>query len=191
MADFCGALNAAFRGGLHWLQVREKDLDARELLDLVRTAVAAARRYGARVLVNGRPDLAVMAGADGVHLPEDGLAPGEVRRTFPHLLVGASVHSPARAGEVSSQQADFVLFGPIFPSPGKERFAQGIAELAEAVRQASAPVVAVGGIEPARVGSCLAAGAGGVAAIRGIWGAADIAAATRRYLDELASSARG
>jgi thiamine-phosphate pyrophosphorylase len=157
---------AAARAGVDFVQVREKDLLARALRGLVGEVVAAVAGTGARVLVNGRPDVAVAAGAHGVQLPEEGLPVREVRDAFPGLVIGASRHSLEGARRAEDEGADFVVFGPVFATPGKEARAFGTTRLAEAARGLRIPVHAIGGIEPATAASAVAAGARGLAAIR-------------------------
>jgi len=156
----------AARAGVDAIQVREKDLPARALARLVRAVRAAVAGTATRVLVNGRPDLALATGADGVQLPEEGLAVGEVRRAFPSLVVGASCHSAEAARRAAAEGAHFVVLGPVFATPGKEERALGLEVLARACAVAGVPVHAIGGVEPARVPALRAAGACGGAAIR-------------------------
>src|SRR5262245_17284112 len=108
----------AARAGVERVQVREKDLPDAALLELVAAVVASVLGTATRVLVNGRPDVAEAAGAAGVQLPEAGLPVAEVKRVFPGLEVGASRHSVAGALQAAAEGADFVLLGPIFPTPG-------------------------------------------------------------------------
>ncbi len=180
--DLC---RAAARAGVDWIQLREKDLDGRELLDLAKLVVASVEGTGARVLVNSRPDVARLAGAHGVQLPEDGLPVAQVKRAFPELIVGASRHDATGARNAGSAGADFVLVGPLFPSPGKQERALGTLAFAGAARAAGVPVHAIGGIDASSARQAVRAGATGVAAIRPFL--ADAAAgvhALRRALEE-------
>lgn len=152
--------------GVDYVQVREKDLDARALLTLVRELLAAIGGRATRLLVNGRPDVAIAAGAHGVELPEAGLDVSAVRAAFPVLLIGASCHSLAAAVRAEQGGADFVVFGPVFPTPGKEDRAAGLDALAAVTDRLRIPVHAVGGIDGSRVSAVTVAGARGVAAIR-------------------------
>ena len=176
--DLVAAIAAACAAGLGWVQVREKHLPPRELLAFARAVVRAAAPFGSRVLVNDRADIAVLAGAHGVHLSEGSVSAAEIRATFPDLLVGASVHGLERARAAAADGADFVVFGPVFDTPSKRDFGepQGLFALTEVVTQVGVPVVAIGGIGPGEVASCLAAGARGVAAIRGLLGVGDVTA---------------
>jgi len=165
-ASLAEDVRSAAAAGLDFVQLREKDLAAGALLELARAVVAAVAGTGTRVLVNGRPDVAVLAGAHGVQLPSEGLPIAAVRRSFPLLLVGASCHDVAEARAAAAAGASLVLFGPVLPSPGKEARAQGLEALAEVARAVEADVYAIGGIDAESAPRALGAGARGVAAIR-------------------------
>ena len=145
------------------IQVREKDLDGGALLAYVRAAIAT----GARVMVNDRVDVALAAGAYGVHLPERGMAIADVRAIAPQLAIGVSRHTIE--GVRAAAGADYVQLGPIWRTPGKgEPLGPLALEGARAVT--TAKLVAVGGIETLeRVRAARRAGADGVAAIRAVW----------------------
>ncbi|HVR69466.1 MAG TPA: thiamine phosphate synthase [Vicinamibacteria bacterium] len=156
----------AAAAGLDWVQVRERDLPDAALLLLVQDVQAAVAGSATRVLVNGRPDVAVAAGAAGVQLPEEGLPVHEVRRAFPTLVVGASCHSLAAARRAEEGGADFIVLGPVFPTPGKEGRSLGVRGLSEVVRSSRVAVYAIGGMDVSSAPRAVAAGAGGLAAIR-------------------------
>jgi thiamine-phosphate pyrophosphorylase len=153
--------------GVDLIQIRERDLPAGELYTVVETAVLETGSLATRILVNDRLDVAVAAEAAGVHLPAHGLPIAEVRGAYPNLLIGASTHNleELRAAEV--QGADFAVFGPVFETPSKLAYGGplGIEKLGEAVRAVRIPVLALGGITFANAGTCLGAGAAGLAAI--------------------------
>jgi thiamine-phosphate pyrophosphorylase len=163
--DLAALVARAAQAGVDFVQVREKELEGAALRDLVASVVRAVAGTATRVLVNGRPDVAAATGAHGVQLPEDGLPVAAVRRGFPGLLVGASRHALASALAAERDGADFVLLGPVFATPGKDR-ALGLDALAAAARALRVPVHAVGGIDAARAPEVWNAGATGVAAIR-------------------------
>jgi len=148
------------------IQIREGDLDGRELASLAGRIARRTRGTRTRVVVNDRADVALAAGADGVHLRADGPDVERVRALgAPDWIVGRSVH---RQDEVRAHgSADYLLFGTVFPSPSKPSGtpAQGTSALAEAARSTDRPVMAIGGITPARAAACVAAGAAGIAAI--------------------------
>ena len=153
------------------MQIREKDLSARELLHLAQGAVQSG---GARILVNDRLDVALAAGAAGVHLGRASLPAAEVVRwcragNAPQgFLIGVSCHSFEEVREAETAGADYAFFGPVFDTPSKRPFRapQGIARLGEVCRAVGIPVLAIGGVEEENVVSCIRAGAAGVAAIR-------------------------
>jgi len=180
--DLATVARDAAVGGADRIQVREKDLGGHALRALVSGVVAATAATAARVLVNGRPDVAVAAGAWGVQLPEDGLPVAEVRRAFPGLEIGASRHTVEGARRAEDEGADFVMLGPVFASPGKEERALGLAPLEEAARSLRIPVHAIGGIDAGNARRVVEAGARGLAAIRAFLDgpAADVARALRK-----------
>jgi thiamine-phosphate pyrophosphorylase len=161
MADWFHALAAA---GIGALQLREKDLGDRDLHELTRLA-RAVLPPSIRLLVNGRVDIALAAGADGVHLPADGLPVAALRARFgPGVLVGRSTHRIEEVERARDEGADYVTFGPVYASPGKGRPA-GLGELRRAAA-AGVPVYALGGVTLERFGELAGAGAAGIAAIR-------------------------
>lgn len=164
--DLAALAREAAQGGVDRIQVREKDLPARALSALVADVVASTSDTPARVLVNGRPDVAVATGAHGVQLPEDGLPVSATKRAFPGLEIGASRHTVEGARRAEGEGADFVLLGPIFATPGKEDRALGLGPLREAARSLRIPVHAVGGIDAGNARLAVEAGARGLAAIR-------------------------
>jgi thiamine-phosphate diphosphorylase len=176
-------VRSAAAAGLDFVQLREKDLAGRALLELARAVVAAVAGTQARVLLNGRPDVAMMAGAHGVQLPAEGLPVAAVRQAFPSLLVGASCHDVAEARAATAAGASLLLFGPVLASPGKEGRAQGMEALREVARAVDADVYAIGGIDAESAPRALEAGARGVAAIRPFL--RDAGAAVRTFRNRL------
>ena len=151
------------RDGVEWIQIREKDLPARELLELTRAVIAMGG--AARVLVNGRLDVALAAGAHGVHLPAHSVAPYELRRiASAGFLIGVSCHTVHEVVQAEAEQASFAVFSPIFESQGKGP-PLGLDKLAEAARAVKIPVLALGGVSRGNARACVAAGAAGVAGI--------------------------
>lgn len=174
--------------GLRAVQLREKDLEARALLALADTLRDSTRRRGARLIVNDRADVALAARADGVQRTHSSLPVSALRAIGPAgFLVGASVHSEPEARAAVAQGADFVVFGPVYDTPSKRSYGppQGLPALESVARAAARPVLAVGGLTPARVREVLGAGAAGVAVIGAIYGATRPADATKAFLDAL------
>ena len=161
-------IEANARRGVDWVQIREKDLESRELLALTRQAVARVARYRSRVLVNGRLDVALAAGAHGVHLTSDAPAPADLRPAAPSgFLIAVSTHTVAEVRRAEREGADFAVFGPVFPTMSKPGLVDipGLAGLRLACRAVEMPVAALGGITPEREQPCADAGAAAVAAI--------------------------
>jgi len=163
------------------VHLREKDLGGRALLDLARALAAVCRARGQRLLVNDRLDVALAAGADGVHLPSAGVPPADARRLLGSgALVGVSCHSVEDVRRARDGGASFATLSPLFDTPSKR--AHGPPLGLEPLRAGAAlglPLVALGGITPERAAEARAAGAAGVAAIRAWLAAADPAAAVR------------
>jgi thiamine-phosphate pyrophosphorylase len=147
--------------GVDFIQIREKDLSARELFEFTLAVIEVRdnelrKRLPVKIFVNSRADVALATGADGVHLPSD--AP---RETLPGLLVSRSCHT---LDEIRASNANFVTFGPIFETPGKNA-AVGLKALAAAC-QLGKPVYALGGVNWDNAIDCMRAGAEGIAGIR-------------------------
>ena len=162
-------VSAAVAGGIQLIQLREKNLTARVLFELTERVMEIVRGTSTKVLANDRADIAAGAGADGVHLTTRSLEAAVVRRTFgPHFLIGVSTHSQVEARRARDAGADFVVFGPIFPTQSKKEYGPplGIGKLSEVAHElAPIPVLAIGGVSNDNAGECLRAGASGVAAI--------------------------
>jgi thiamine-phosphate pyrophosphorylase len=150
--------------GVDWIQIREKELPARELVRLVRRAVD----LGAKVLVNTRVDVAIAAGAAGVHLPDGSTAASDWRGIAPAgFLIGVSCHSLEDVIRAEGEGADYVLFGPVFAPLSKtsDLAPRGVEELERVTAAVKIPVLALGGITSENAAACVAAGAAGVAGI--------------------------
>ena len=155
----------AAAAGATMIQVRAKTLDTRELVALVQDVVAAARSVP--VLVNARADVALACGAQGVHLPSDGLAAGVVRSIVPAgFLIGVSCHVLEELGRAEGEGADFAVYGPVFATASHPGAAPvGLEALATAARAMRIPIYALGGITEDNAALCITAGAVGIAGI--------------------------
>lgn len=181
-------LEAASRSGVGAIQLREKDLDGRGLYERARRLVDLCAGGTTRVLVNDRADIARAANADGVHLPDAGIAVESARSVLgPRALIGRSIHG--REDMAESPGADYFIFGPIFETPSKQRYGapQGLERLAEVSRASDVPVVAIGGITVERVRDVLACGACGVAVMGAILSSDDPSGSVRAFKEALAS----
>ena len=177
-ADLVAAVHAAAAGGVHLIQIREQRLESRDLLDVTRRCVEVARGTRARVLVNDHLDVALAAGAHGVHLRSDSFAAARARSiATPGFLIGRSVHSVEDATRAAADDAiDYLMFGTVFASASKPgRRPAGVAALADVVRATTIPVLAVGGVTVDTASQVGKAGAAGVAAIRLFGGRAPLA----------------
>jgi len=169
---------AAKLEGVDYLQLREKDLTGRELYHLA-LDIKQVLPPGTRLLINDRLDVALAAGADGVHLGENSLPPAVARRLLgPEKIMGVSVHSVTAAREAEKAGADYLLFGHIFPTTSKEGIPpRGVGSLREVVASVGIPIIALGGINAANARQCLAAGVRGVAVMSAVMAAPDPARA--------------
>lgn len=154
--------------GVEWVQIREKDLSARDLYDLIRQVLSLANPYRSKILVNTRVDVALAAGAAGAHLPAGSPAPSVWRAiTPPGFLLGVSCHTLDEVRAAEDQGADYTVYGPVFPPRSKATVVEprGIEGLAQAVCAVRIPLLALGGITAANAEDCRRAGAAGIAAI--------------------------
>jgi len=161
-------LRAAPVEGVHLVQIRERDLDGGPLTRLVSACVDAIRGTRARVLVNDRFDVAVAAGAHGVHLRGDSFPAPRIRAYAPPgFLIGRSVHSASDAVMAADGDAvDYLIFGTVFESRSKpDRVAAGLRELTAVADATRIPVLAIGGMTSDRIADVMRAGAAGVAGI--------------------------
>ncbi len=151
--------------GVDWIQIREKDLSARALFKLVEAACKLPNPHGSKTLVNTRADVAMSAGAAGVHLPS-GSPPARFWRR-PGFLVGVSCHSVEDVCRAEAEGADYVVFGPVFSPLSKPAGLEpkGLDELARAAKAVRIPVLALGGVTRENTAACVAAGAAGIAGI--------------------------
>ncbi|HEV2615100.1 MAG TPA: thiamine phosphate synthase, partial [Candidatus Acidoferrales bacterium] len=179
--DLLVRIEHAVAAGVDWVQIREKDLPARDLLALTQRAICAAKNklkatsnIRTRVVVNDRLDVAIAADAAGVHLGGSSLPIGEVVRWCragnapKDFLIGASCHTIQEAVAAEGAGANYIFFGPVYETPSKENLGapQGIEKLAEVCEKIRMPVLAIGGIGEGNAAVCMSAGAAGIAAIR-------------------------
>jgi thiamine-phosphate pyrophosphorylase len=166
---------AALAAGCRWVSVREKDLPPDEQILLARSLLPLAHASGAKLMLHGEARLAMGAGADGVHLPSGSNLATARALIGRNKLLGVSIHTVTEAEAIDPAHIDYVLAGPAFetaskPGYGPEIGRKGLAEIARACR---VPVLAIGGINAARLGELIAAGAAGVAVMGGVMRASD------------------
>ena len=186
--DLVDVVRECVGAGLPAVQLREKDLGAAEVAALARKLRTSTAKSGARLIVNDRVDVALAVGADAVQRTSTSLTIADIRAVAgKELLIGASVHSREEALDAERAGADWIVFGPVFDTPSKRQYGppQGLATLARVTADVALPIIAIGGITPARVKDVLAAGARGVGVISAILSADSPANATREFLAAL------
>lgn len=170
------------------IQIRERDLGARDLLRFVEEVHRLARPFQVPCLINDRVDLVLATGAAGVHLRADSMPAQEARKCLgAGYLIGKSVHSAEEVFQSEQDGADFVVLGPVYETPSKRQYGPplGVRVIHEASERCTIPVYAIGGMTPARVENVLAAGAAGVAVISSIFQAASPREAVAAYSTQL------
>jgi len=173
---------AALEGGADAVQLRDKSSPAMNLCRLASEIQPMARKFGSLFVVNDRVDVALVAGADGVHVGQEDLPAREARRLLPRpVILGVSVGSPEEARRAERDGADYVGAGPLFPTATKHEAGEalGIERFGRIARSVSIPVVAIGGITLDTVAAAIGAGAAGVAVVSAVASADDMAAAAR------------
>lgn len=191
--DHMSMVRAALAGGADVIQLRDKTLSGRDLYALAQDMAALVRAYQATFIVNDRLDIALAAGADGVHLGQEDLPVAAARSLSPpSFIIGASVGSVEEGRAAERDGADYIALSPVFSTPTKDDAGPGhglevLSDLRAAVK---IPVIAIGGINSGNVRDVVAAGADGVAVISAVLGADDVEAAARS-MRELVLMAKG
>jgi len=172
--------------GVRWIQFREKETSRREIYQNAIRLRRLTKDYDAVFVVNDFPDIAMCAGADGVHLGQDDLPLKEARKIMGRdRIIGISTHSLEQAAEAEKDGADYIGFGPVFPTLTKDAGGpKGIAMLREIRKQINIPVVAIGGISLENISSVLQTGVNAVAVASAIL-RGDIEENAKRFMDHL------
>jgi thiamine-phosphate pyrophosphorylase len=157
LADFVAA---CIQGGVDVVQLRDKKLEARPLLARARVVAEVCRTHGVPFVLNDRPDLALEAGADGVHVGQDDAPVALARRILgPEAIVGLSTHGPDDLADATSQDVTYLSAGPVEPTPTKPgRAGTGLAYASLANERATVPVFVTGGVTPEKIPALVAAG---------------------------------
>jgi len=177
----------ALAGGVDAVQLRERDLSARELYDLALKLRAVTREAGAALIVNQRLDVALAAGADGVHLGWRSLNPAAVRKLAGEkFLIGLSCHDGPQLHSAEESRANYALLGPVFHTPSKEGLVYpiGLGPLKDMVSAAKIPILAIGGVTPENAAQVMETGVAGLAVISALIDPEDPAAAARAFRKE-------
>ena len=185
LCGFYFALEEALSAGVKFVQLREKDLSARELFDMSYWMRDLTNEYNAKLIINDRTDIALSVGADGVHLGRNSMPVHAVRKVSANkLLIGVSTHSVEEAVEAEGEGADFITLGPVYETPSKLRYGMPVGTdiIRKVKSRLSVPVFAVGGIKQDKVKEVRDAGADGIAMISAILTAKDIQKTTGEFL---------
>lgn len=186
VAGYARCAEAAVAEGVRYVQLRIKDAPRAEILATARTVKSITAGSRTLFIVNDDPAIAAEAGADGVHLGQSDMPPGEVRRLYPALRVaGISTHDIAQARAAAAHEPAYIGVGPVFPTPTKAvpDPALGVEEAVRIIRSVAIPAVAIGGIDTKTLPVILAAGAGNYAVVRAVCSMPDPRGAIRRLQD--------
>jgi thiamine-phosphate pyrophosphorylase len=180
-------VDAALAAGCRWVSLREKDLPADEQILLARSLLSAVHAQGGKLMLHGEAALARDAGVDGVHLPAGRDAAAARTLIGVDKILGVSIHTVTEAERIDPAHVDYALAGPAFETPSKPGYGpeigrRGLTDIARACR---VPVLAIGGINAARLGEVLAGGAAGAAVMGGVMRTADPAQEMRALLASL------
>lgn len=179
-------LQRVLTAGISAIQLRERDLSARELVTLAREVQAVMASSKSQLLINDRVDVALALEGVGVHLRSNSLPLSVARQMLgAQRLLGISVHAVEEAVEAEAQGADYIVLGPIYETPSKQMFGPplGIHALEKACKLVRVPIFGIGGVTVARAREMRCVGAFGVAVITAILGADDVESAAREVLD--------
>ena len=164
-------------GGAQWIQLRDKEASAKEMLEAARACLALTRAAGATLIINDRVDVAMTADADGVHLGQDDMEVEEARAILgPDKIIGISTHSLAQVRRALDTSANYIAIGPVYPTTTKENPdpVVGLQLIRKARKLTVRTLVAIGGITLERAPEVIAAGADSVAVISALYPIADI-----------------
>ena len=174
----------ALAGGAAAIQLRDKQLEGRELLAAATAMAELCRRAGALFIVNDRLDIALLANAHGAHLGQDDLPAAEARRLCPPgFIIGVSVQTEEQARLAKAQGADYLGIGAVYPTRTKDAAALGLDGVRRVAAATDLPSVAIGGINLANAAEVMTAGVDGLSVISAVVGAEDVCAAAKNFLD--------
>lgn len=185
LKSFYYAVERALKGGIKFLQLREKDLSTKALLNMAYDLRSITKQYNALFLINDRLDLALCVNADGVHLTQKSIPPSAIKKVInKKLLLGVSTHSLYEAQKAQEEGADFLTLGPVYHTPSKLKYGKplGLKALKDITSIISLPIFAIGGINHDNINEVMTTGVYGVAMIRGILNQDDIDNVISKYL---------
>ena len=191
IADRCTLITAvrqALKGGLKAVQLREKDMETRDLLKLAYKMRKLTAEHEAQLFINDRFDIALAVNADGVHLTQNSMPVEAVRRAVKNkLLIGVSTHSMKEALSAKKGGADFITMGPVYSTPSKMKYGMpiGLGRLEKVCGKIKIPVFAIGGIKSNRIEEVMGTGIHGAAMISGILGVGNITKKTEELINIL------
>ncbi|MDN5744416.1 MAG: thiamine phosphate synthase [Nocardioidaceae bacterium] len=186
-ADDLSLLPALADAGVDGFQVRAKDLPTRDLVAMTRSVVAAVRHHPAQVIVDDRLDVALAAGAHGVHLGAGDLAVADARRLAPQLIIGATCRARSAVEAAAAHGADYAGFGPVFATESKAGLPAPLGVAALTAAGGALPLIAIGGVDASRAARLAEAGAHGIAVIGAIWRHPDPVGAAKELVQTLGS----
>jgi thiamine-phosphate pyrophosphorylase len=181
-------VESAIRGGANIIQLREKNINAKQYIERAKWVKAVTDRYGVPLVIDDRADIALASRATGVHLGQNDLPIEWARHILgPSAVIGISVQTPQQAIEAQRQGADYIGAGPVFPTISKDDAEQpiGLAGLYDICHAVTIPVIAIGGIYAYNAAEVMDAGAAGIAVISAIFNARDITAATAELIQAM------
>ena len=179
------ATEEALKAGVKAVQLREKNLPTRELLDMAYKMRELTARHDAKLFINDKAAIAMCVNADGVHLGQSSMPAYAVRKVVgDRMMIGVSTHNLEEALTAEREGADFITFGPIYPTPSKLKYGKpvGVESLKKIAKRVVIPIFGIGGIKPDNAKEVVNAGAYGVALISGILGENDVRKAAGNYL---------
>ncbi|MBF0319750.1 MAG: thiamine phosphate synthase [Nitrospirae bacterium] len=182
------AVEEALKAGVKAVQLREKAISAKALMEMAIELRQLTRKYGTLLFINDRVDVALCAGADGVHLGAHSIPTDAARRIAgDKLLIGRSTHGLDEAIDARRKGADYILFGPVYQTPSKSRYGDpiGVELILKSKAKVKIPLFAIGGIKPHNVKEVMEFGADGIAVISGILSSDNISDVTKNYLELL------
>lgn len=185
---FFSSVEGALKAGVKAVQLREKDLPTRELLSMAYRMRRLTSEHRAKLFINDRADMALCAGADGVHLGQESMPVYAVRKIAgDDFAIGVSTHSLNEASLAEKEGADFITFGPVYQTPSKLKYGApvGLEALNKVAREIGIPVFGIGGIKLDTINAVMKSGPHGIAVISGILGEDDAKTAAEHYMEKI------